>query len=161
MGIGADFLDEKVDQEERDIKELLSQNTNKKMEKTATITNIQGDGSYESQYGTLYKFEYQFNDGEMLTASHKTQACPFKIGDSVVYEIKGQNDYGKYGKVSKPQQNNFVRNKTSKEQNRSASFALAYAKDYAGFYISTGTDYTPDEIIATATKFNQWLKDNE
>ena len=68
------------------------------------IKNIQGDGSWESNYGTLYSFEYEFEDGTVLKANHKTQQSPFQIGQEAEYEITKQNEYGKSGKVKKPEQ---------------------------------------------------------
>lgn len=75
------------------------------MEKISKIKDIKGNGTWDSpNHGLFYKYEYQFEDGQVLNAQHKSEN-PFKVGDTVQYEVKGTNDYGDYGKVSKaPQQ---------------------------------------------------------
>lgn len=74
------------------------------MEIIGTVKNVQGSGTYENNYGTFFKFDYEIeHNGKVveLSANHKGQT-PFPIGTEVAYEIKGTNDYGSYGKVSKP-----------------------------------------------------------
>lgn len=73
--------------------------------KASKIKSVTPNGTYDSNYGTLYKFEYEMEDGVILTANHKEASNAFNIGDEVEYEIKGENDFGKWGKVSKPQTN--------------------------------------------------------
>ena len=82
------------------------------MKKISKVKNVQGNGSYENQYGAeqpdgkklLFKFDYDFEDGVSLSASHKTNVAPFPIGTEVEYEVTRESDqYGKSGKVSKPQ----------------------------------------------------------
>jgi len=120
--------------------------------KTSKVKQVQGSGTYDSMYGLLYKFEYLFEDGTVLTANHKTQDGNFKIGDEVEYEIKGTNDYGSWGKVGKPQEeaNGKTYSKSSKGNN--ASFALSYAKD-----LCVGGQIKIGDVLSYATKFNQWL----
>lgn len=67
---------------------------------TSKVKAVQGAGTYDSQYGTLYKFDYTMEDGTTLSANHKSQN-PLPVGTEVDYEIRGTNDYGSYGKVSK------------------------------------------------------------
>lgn len=67
---------------------------------TSKVKSVQGNGTYDSQYGTLYKFEYHLEDGATFTANHKTES-PLPVGTEVDYEIKGTNEYGSYGKISK------------------------------------------------------------
>jgi len=75
------------------------------------VKHVTGNGSYENQYGAeqpdgkklLFKFEYTFEDGVTLNASHKTIDPKFKVGDEVEYEVtKDHETYGKSGKVKKP-----------------------------------------------------------
>ena len=73
------------------------------MEKVSKIKDVKGNGTWDSPHGLFYKYEYQFEDGQVLNAQHKTEH-PFKVGDQVQYEVKGSNDYGSYGKVSKVQE---------------------------------------------------------
>ena len=70
----------------------------------AKITHITGNGTYNSPHGMLYKQLYVFDDTVEVSANHKTEASPFKIGDEVEYEINGSNSYGAWGKVRRPDQ---------------------------------------------------------
>ena len=75
------------------------------------VKSVQANGTFESQYGAdigngkkgFFKFDYEFEDGTSLAANHKTKETPFPVGTEVEYTIKGSNDYGAYGKVSKAQ----------------------------------------------------------
>lgn len=69
----------------------------------STVTAVTGNGTFDSNYGTLYKFDYEFADGTILTANHKTKDGAFKVGELLEYEItKEHPQYGKSGKVGKP-----------------------------------------------------------
>ncbi len=132
------------------------------MKKISKVQNVQGSGTWESQYGLMYSFDYVMEDGTAFKANHKTDKH-FNVGDEVEYEITKENEYGKMGKIGKPNPNQPGGNQGRSYQGKkpsttTASFALAYAKDYAGFHIAKGIDYSPDAIIQTATIFNNWLK---
>ena len=72
--------------------------------KTTKVKSVTANGTYDHpQHGTFYKYEYVFDDNQVLAANHKSQS-PFKQGDTVEYLVKGTNEYGSYGTVSKPQE---------------------------------------------------------
>lgn len=80
------------------------------------VKSVQNTGSFESEYGTpdangkklLYKFEYEMEDGTILTANHKTTTSPFSAGSEVDYEVtKTHPEHGKSGKVGKPDSGNY------------------------------------------------------
>jgi hypothetical protein len=71
--------------------------------KTSKIKSVQANGTFEGNYGTMYKFEYQMEDGTILVANHKTPEGAFKVGEEVEYEITRTNEYGNQGKVKRPQ----------------------------------------------------------
>ncbi len=84
--------------------------------KTSKVKSVQGNGSFKSGYGALqdngdkllFSFEYEFEDGIVLKANHKTNVTPFPEGSEVEYEITRESEqYGKSGKVSKPQSKGF------------------------------------------------------
>lgn len=132
------------------------------METISKVKNVQGAGTWDSQYGTLYSFDYEFEDGTVLRANHKTENH-FNVGDEVEYKITKENEFGKSGKVSKPQQQKPAGYKGGYNgggKGSQASFALAYAKDWAGFYISKGVDKTPSDVLEAAEVFNKWLQEN-
>ena len=67
------------------------------------VKNVQGKGTWESNYGTLYQFIYEMEDGTTLQANHKKQDGAFAVGAEVEYEITSTHDtYGNKGKVKKP-----------------------------------------------------------
>ena len=41
--------------------------------KISKVKSVQPNGTWDSQYGTLYKFEYVMEDGAVVNANHKTQ----------------------------------------------------------------------------------------
>ena len=86
------------------------------------VKSVQNNGSFENEYGApneqgkklLYKFEYVFEDGIVMTANHKTTTSPFPVGSEVDYEItKEHAEHGKSGKVKKPDSGNFTRSNAS------------------------------------------------
>lgn len=131
------------------------------MKVTSKIKSVQQNGTYNStkDNSLIYKHEYQFEDGVVLSAGHKT-VQPFKAGEEVEYEIRRDDPtYGKsgtVGKVSTFQQGGF-----KKQQSSTASFALAYAKDWCIAKDNIGTPQTAENVIATAEVFNKWLKENQ
>ena len=120
--------------------------------KTSKITNVQGNGSWQGDYGLMYSFEYTLENGEVGLANHKTVEAKYKEGDSVNYEVskdkQGNNKFS-FLTVDKPF-NNYSNKKPSQ-----GSFALSYAKD---LFIADKISY--DQLIPTANKFNNWLKEN-
>lgn len=123
------------------------------------VKKVQGNGTYESQYGLLYKFDYDLEDGTFISANHKTEKS-FQIGDEVEYNIKGEANGMPYGTVSKPKDANFSGGFKSKSQGSTSSFALSYAKDMAVAHISQGKEFKADDVIKVADVFNNWLKQN-
>lgn len=75
---------------------------NKIKMKTSKVKAVQANGTWDSNYGTFYKFEYVMEDGQVVNANHKTQDGNFKVGEEVEYEIT--NSQYNNGKVSKPQE---------------------------------------------------------
>ena len=82
--------------------------------KITTITDIQSLGTFESSFGTMYKFQYCLDDGTIGEANHKTNASPFKVGASVAYDITGTSPKGMSKlKIGKPESANFAPSQTS------------------------------------------------
>lgn len=147
------------------------------------VKEVQANGTFDSQYGMLYKFEYTMEDGTVLNANHKASS-PFRIGDAVEYVITKDNQYGKSGKVSKAGMNHAPANTNYTPQgntgapqaqaqapapkpranshDRSASFALSYAKDImvAAGGQHTDTNSLADETLRLAERFKTWLDNN-
>jgi hypothetical protein len=123
--------------------------------KTSKVKSVSANGTYEGQHGLLYKFNYVMEDGAELAANHKSQT-PFPEGADIEYVIKGTNEYGSWGAVSKPKDGGYQAGGYNKSKgNQTASFALSYAKDLA-----IGGIIKEEQILLCATKFNTWLKEN-
>jgi hypothetical protein len=146
--------------------EYLKQSINpiitiKKMK--SKITNITGNGTFDSKHGLLYKFEYTFEDGVTIAANHKTNASPFTIGQEIEYEVKGTNDYGAWGSVKKPDENFNNAASASANQNSQTSnddrqkliVAQSSLKAAVEFHNSTPADEA--QVIATADTFFNWV----
>tara|TARA_R100001530_G_scaffold4135_2_gene5750 strand:- start:26 stop:538 length:513 start_codon:yes stop_codon:yes gene_type:complete len=72
-----------------------------------TVASIQGAGTYESPHGLLYKFDYTFEDETTISANHKTQAPPFKVGDEVEVVVRGSKDNFTWGQVRRPENKSY------------------------------------------------------
>ena len=67
------------------------------------IKSVQPAGSWDTSDGTtLYKYEYEMEDGQALTAFHKKQEPVGQPGDKVEYELGKNTQRGWTGKVRKP-----------------------------------------------------------
>jgi len=110
------------------------------------IKNVQSSGTWDSPHGMLYKFDYEFEDGMVLSANHKTEQ-PVAAGSEAFYTVTGENNFGKRGKVSRtstanfngggapqaqaPRSNTAPRAVASASGDKDRAFALSYAKDLA------------------------------
>jgi hypothetical protein len=127
------------------------------MEVISKVKKVESQGIFNSNYGDLYKFRYEMEDGVVVMANHKKNE-PYPIGSEVEYILKGDTSTGeKYGNVGKPK-NNFKQFKGG--SNNQGSFALSYAKDLAIAHINKGNDFKTAEILKVADAFNNWLKQN-
>jgi len=113
------------------------------------VIKVNGNGSWNGQYGTFYVFEYQFEDGTIGLANHQTDSSKYKEGDSVEYEIAGQDLKGN-NKIKFIEQNTVSFQKKSNGNNK--SFALSYAKD-----LVVADRISVSEILMYADNFNDWL----
>lgn len=80
---------------------------------TKKVTSIQGAGTYEGQHGTLYAFDYSFDDETTIRANHKTTAPPFSVGDEVDVMVRGSKDGFSWGTVKRPENLAFASKVTS------------------------------------------------
>ena len=124
--------------------------------KISKIKAIQGNGTFESKFGLMYKFEYVMEDGTLVNANHKTEQSPFKVGDTVEYEITNA-EYNN-GKVSKPQDN-----PTQSNGGFNTSDSILYQvclKGSMDYIIQHNLQFTPDNINSLALEIAQSAKAN-
>lgn len=125
------------------------------------VKSVQGNGTYESKHGLMYKFDYVFDNDVALQAGHKSENH-FNVGDEVEYEIKRTHEtYGHSGTVSKPMEGGGGYGGGGKKQSApNASFALSYAKDFCIEKNSSGAPQTPGDVTSVADVFLKWLNEN-
>ena len=126
------------------------------------IKTLSPNGGYTSKNGYLYKHVIEFEDGQILNVASKTQTPPYKVGDVMVYEIKGNNDYGDYGSVKKQDgvdtANNAPkpRNQFKADPDKQASIERQVAlKEAISFHATVGfiTENKHQEVLETADIF--------
>lgn len=69
------------------------------------VKSAQANGTWDSQYGLMYKYEYVMQDGTVITANHKENKH-YEVGTEVEYEIKRTNSHGNSGSVGLPKDEN-------------------------------------------------------
>ena len=63
--------------------------------KQATLSSLQGNGTWTTNQGKLmYAFHVQLSDGVAGECNSISETPPYKVGDNVYYEIKGQSPKG-------------------------------------------------------------------
>ena len=71
-------------------------------QKKSVVTAVTPNGSWDSQYGTFYRFEVAFQNGDAGEYSSKSQEqTKFVLGQEIEYELKA-TDYGNKIKPSAP-----------------------------------------------------------
>jgi hypothetical protein len=73
------------------------------MEKTSKVTNVAGIGTWNGQYGIMYKFEVSFENGDSGQYMSKSQEqTKFKVGQDATYTIEGKDFNGQTYYTVKP-----------------------------------------------------------
>jgi hypothetical protein len=73
------------------------------MEKTSKVTNVAGIGTWNGQYGVMYKFEVSFENGDSGQYMSKSQEqTKFKVGQDATYTIEGKDFNGQTYYTVKP-----------------------------------------------------------
>lgn len=131
---------------------LKKQSNKYKQSKTKTmgtiskVTSVQANGTWESKYGLMYRFDYEFADGTSLQASHQKAENAFVVGTEVEYEVKKDDPkYGKSGNVGKPKEQNFAQKENQvfvpDEKKANVQKAIIYQsamKEAVGFHNMVG-----------------------
>ena len=134
----------------------------------AQIESIQGKGTWDGQYGTMYTFEVAFNDGTVGEANCKTEEPPYKVGDEVWYEVKSNNErWGKKLKITKnPQQGGFAPRKEDPNKDkkiiRQVCFkvaGMAWANQYAHKKFDLPQSALVQGVIDLAKAYEEALND--
>lgn len=129
--------------------------------KSGVVKSVQGNGTYESRYGTMYKFEVSFEDGTVGEYSSKyAEQNKFEVGATVDYEYTG----GQYPKVKpvyeKPNNagKSFVKDPKTQEQIIRQSMLKASVDFWA---IDPKLKPSVEDVLKVAERFVTFVKGNE
>lgn len=125
------------------------------------VKNVQGNGDWEGKYGKMYSFEYEMEDGTVLKANHKTPDGAFPIGAEVEYEIQRENEYGKSGKVSKPQESGYQNNGGGSRSAETHTHIIRQTCIKAACELYSNTNTDASKCIAAAKMFEHYVLTGE
>tara|TARA_X000001388_G_scaffold19274_1_gene12580 strand:+ start:18 stop:440 length:423 start_codon:yes stop_codon:yes gene_type:complete len=128
------------------------------MVKKATVTNVQANGTWEGQYGLMYKFEVTFDNNDTGQALSKTDNCKFVVGEEATYEYKG-GQYPKVKYVSEFQQNNDFRAKPKADNVQELIVKQNALTNATTFVCNNGG--TPQDVLEIADMFKEWVLTNK
>lgn len=118
----------------------------------AIVKSVEPNGTYESNYGLMYKYKITIGEhsGEYSSKKYQTSSAdgfPFQVDNEAEYEFVD----GQYPKIKTVQTSNWG----GKKAGSNASFALSYSKD-----LVVADKIEIGQILDTATRLNKWLNDN-
>lgn len=127
--------------------------------KTAKVTEVIQIREWPNpKGGSIFYHVIALDNGDKGSVGKKAKGA-IKEGDTLNYTIDGD-------KIKEAFQQNGFGGGFKAQRGSSASFALSYAKDIAVANIAKSDkplemDALAGKIIATAAKFQNWLKENE
>lgn len=131
--------------------------------KNGKVTEVGPARKWSSPDGqrTVYYHAIKLDNGDEGEIGKKNENG-VKVGDELNYTLEA----GQYGNKIKPVQQQQFGGGGNRQPSSPASFALSYAKDLAVANINKAEapiplDSLADKVIATADKFNKWLKENQ
>lgn len=133
--------------------------------KNSKVTSVQPNGTWESKFGLMYKFEISFENGDVGEYSTKNKLQDkFYIGSQTDYEYID----GKFPKVKpvylKPDNFNKASYNSNKEDvnvNNSIARSVAFKGSLEFYDIINHTKLTEEEVIIKSKYFyDNWLSDN-
>ena len=129
--------------------------------KSSKVTQVSGNGKWDSQqYGTFYKFEIVFENGDSgQYMSKEPEQTKFKVGDEASYTITSKDVNGKLYYTIKPamqQQGKGGWKPQPADPEKEARIArMSELKVATDIYINHGK-MEINEIIPSAQIFEQW-----
>ena len=131
------------------------------MQKKSKVISVQSNGTWEGSYGTMYKFEVSFENGDTGEYSSKSKdQNKFVIGHETEYEFTD----GKYPKVkpvyNPPSGGSF--NKFNNDPNRQKMIVKQSSLKVAIDYLSAkGVNMDLNDVFKTADKIVEWVMEDK
>lgn len=137
------------------------ENTAQSQPKCSVVTNVQANGSFDSTYGTFYRFEIEFENGDAGQYSSKSQAqTKFVIGQEAFYTLATN---GKFTNVkpaenpSAPRQSFSGGKSFGKSPEESDRISRMNSLTNAiNWHVAHGGDLA--DVLSTASSFEHFIK---
>lgn len=134
--------------------------------KQSKLQTIQANGTWNGQYGLMYKFELLLENGDAgeYSSSKYTsvEALPFKAGEIIEYEFKD----GQYPKIMKPRKpdssfNSFSRSKVDDSLRQKLIIRQSSLERSMEYYTHHKAEFNPDDVVSLAEYFADWVHNTE
>lgn len=130
------------------------------MQKKSKVTNVQSNGTWEGSYGTMYKFEVSFENGDTGEYSSKSKdQNKFVIGHETEYEFTD----GKYPKVkpvyNPPSGGSF--NKFNNDPNRQKMIVKQSSLKVASDLCIANNKTDLNSVFKMADQIVSWVMDDK
>lgn len=130
--------------------------------KKSKVIGVQANGTWESKYGTFYKFEVDFENGDGGEYSSKSQTQnKFINGQEVYYTIEGEGKFKKVKPAQSPEapQGGGFKGGYQKSPETSAQIARMNALTNAVNYVLAkgSTEVGELEIMQMASAFEDFI----
>jgi len=128
----------------------------------AKIKSVQGNGTWEGNYGLMYSFDIELEDGVSGVANGKTKDYRFKVGDEVEYKINGKTPQGVNKlSISKPDSDFQTKGSGGYKDNSNAILMQVCLKEVCEFHrMSKMGAINYDEIADQTLQLAQRVKSN-
>lgn len=129
--------------------------------KSSKVTQVSGNGKWDSQqYGTFYKFEIVFENGDAGQYMSKEQEqTKFKVGEEASYTITSKDVNGKLYytiKAAQQQKQGGWKSQPSDPEKEARIARMSVLKVATDIYINHGK-MEINEIIPLAQVFEHWV----
>jgi hypothetical protein len=122
--------------------------------KKSKVTRVTSNGTWEGNYGLMYKFEIEMENGDIGECLCKTNECRFKEGQETDYDfidgnfpkIKPVNTFQSGGGTSFKKSDN-VQEYIIKQSSLKCAVDICIAQGL----------YSPEDILSRAEAFTDWV----
>jgi len=129
---------------------------------TSKVKKVTASGTSKTDYGILYDFLYELEDGQVLTARHKSADNFFKEGVTVDYNVKGTYQGVDYGSVSLSEEHNAFKQPFQKDDSVQRYIVRQSSLNRAIEHLSYKDQdlMTKENVVALAEYYTNWVLEN-